>query len=604
MSKAIGINLGERYAVAAHASADGATKVLEGQYGRLEVPCAVGLKRSRGAGDAPETLVGDVAEQNWQLAPKDTIVSVRRLMGHGIADPEVQRVRQWAMYDIVAPTDSTEDSVRVVMGGKQYSPVGIWAQILRKVKEDAEYRFRDEVTHAVIAVPAYFNGAQRDATRRAGLRAGLKMKVLDEPTTAAIAFGIEEKESNEPKYLLVYDLNGGTFDVSVLMSSGHVLFPLNLQGDMWLGGDNFDQAIVEYAMDGIRREYEINPVGNSRLMVALRHAAQAAKERLSSARSADSIVSGCLRDASGDIADIEVEVTCQQYWDLIRGTLEQMMTLTRKAMDTAGLSAENIDTVLLVGKRTYEPAVRSALAEVSDARKVDTTVGATYAVAFGAAIVARCCWDGDGAGAEPGLADLINVSPAYYGTQTGGGKLNVFINKDVPYPTEEPRTQTFYTAAPDQGMVRMPIYARDELEEASANEKQGEAFAILPPGLRARPPVCFQLALDRDCVFQLEAHLEGGTDLRPWVLKGEIDQKAVEVLTQAEREFTARPDPSPAEVQQFRQVRESSFVALLERDHETALRLARRLLVLARAGGAAAGGAPGAGEANREGVSG
>ncbi|MCK5652701.1 MAG: Hsp70 family protein, partial [Gemmatimonadetes bacterium] len=232
MGQMVGIDLGTTNTVIA--IVDGPRpRVLHTREGKPELRSVVSLRRRRGRknapeGDATEILVGDAAYDNWGMAPRDTVLSIKRLMGRGFSDPEIQKVQEWAQFKVVKPSHGTKDSVRVILGDEEYSPSDISAMILKKAKEDAEFRLGEEVTHAVITVPAYFGQIQRDATRIAGLKAGLKViKVLDEPTAAAIAFGTESPDDT-PRTLLVYDLGGGTFDVSLLMVAGNIFAPLNL----------------------------------------------------------------------------------------------------------------------------------------------------------------------------------------------------------------------------------------------------------------------------------------------------------------------------------------------------------------------------------------
>ncbi|MFW6119005.1 MAG: Hsp70 family protein [Planctomycetota bacterium] len=626
MGRHIGIDLGTTNSVAA--IVDGPQpRVLDSRDGRPQIRSVVGLRRRKGKkADGAEVLVGDVAEKNWQLAPEDTIVSIKRLMGRGVADPEVQRIHEWAMYNIVEPSDGTEDSVRVVMGGREYSPIEISAEILRKVKESAEYRLGEDVTHAVITVPAYFSQIQRDATRRAGLRAGLKvMKILDEPTAAAIAFGTEEEDSTEPKYLLVYDLGGGTFDISVLMWAQNVFAPLDLEGDMWLGGDNFDQAIVEHAVGYVQREYGIDPIGNTRFMVALRRAARDAKERLSSARSADLIVAGLLRDEDDDLVDVTMEITADQLEQLTQHLVDRTVALTEKALQSAGIGVEQIHHVLMAGNSTASPIVQQAVEQMFGREKIMRKMHPKYCVAIGAAIVAER-WQGwectapdpSGSGEvcggcnpedatvcqkcgapipdeeqerikvgppedeeKPEALVLGGIAAFNYGTQTEGDKFNVFIQKGDPYPTEEPQTLTFYTQTANERMIRIPVYGGENLERASANEKQGEAFAVLPSRLPAGAAVRVKLTLDGDQVFHLEAHLEDGTDLRPWVLKGETDQKAVEAIRRGQEALDLKANMvGPEEAEPIEKARNDAFEKLQKGDFEGGLDAAERFTEL------------------------
>lgn len=609
MGKIIGIDLGTTNSVAAIA-AGVLPKVLDSREGRPQIRSVVSVKRRKGGRDGDgEFLVGDVAEDNWEMAPRDTIVSVKRLMGRGVADSEVQRIQQWALYKIVQPSDGTKDSVRVIIGGKEYSPIDVSAMILAKIKEDAEFRLGEPVTHAVVTVPAYFSQIQRDATRRAGLKAGLAIiKILDEPTAAAIAFGVESQESSEPKYLLVYDLGGGTFDISVLMWAGNVFAPLNLQGDMWLGGDNFDQVLLEHVVAHIRSEHGIDPVGNARFMVALRRKARAVKERLSSARSADFILPGMLQDREGDLIDVELEITREEFDRLVRPLVDRTVRLTEEALHNAGLTREQVHYVLMAGNATNIPLVQQVMEEMFGREKVLRKIHPKHCVALGAAIVAtrigervvcqgpdpadpeRECGHVNQAGAtrcekcgQPfqleeelavaGAADLIigGIAQFHYGTQTAGDKFNVFIRKNDPYPTENPESQTFYTSMPNQRMISIPVYGGDHLEQASRNEKQGEAFAILPPGLPRDTAVRIKLWLNGDGIFDLTAHLEDGTDLRPWVMQGGADQKAVEAIQEVEQRLHEKAQAlSPAELLAMEQARAEAFDRLRRGDHSGA----------------------------------
>jgi len=373
MGSMIGIDLGTTNSVVA--VLDGPQpRVLDSREGRSQTRSAVGLKLRRrtaeGAGEF-QLLVGDPAFDNWPMAPRHTIVSIKRLMGRAIADPEVQRVRETWQYEIVQPSHGTEDSVRVVMGGRQYSPADVSAMVLGKLKADAELRLGAPVTHAVITVPAYFSEAQKAATREAGQKAGLSViKLLDEPTAAAIAFGMEGAGSDETEYLLVFDLGGGTFDISVLMRAGSVFVPLNLQGDMWLGGDNFNALIVQRVVEHVRRQWSLDPTGNHRFMVSLQAAAQRAKEALSSASSTDIVLPGLLHDADGDLIDVEHTLTRAELEAMIGPSVERAMELTRVAIDKAGLGLEQIGHVLLAGNATMMPLVQREVARMFGPEKV------------------------------------------------------------------------------------------------------------------------------------------------------------------------------------------------------------------------------------------
>ncbi|MDG4597540.1 MAG: Hsp70 family protein [Candidatus Contendobacter sp.] len=665
MGKMVGIDLGTTNTVVA--IIDGPRpRVLDSQEGKPQIRSAVSLKKRKGRKGDPgteEILVGDAAVDNWGMAPKDTVLSVKRLMGRGVADPEVQRIRQRATYAVVEPKDGTKDSVRVVIGGKQYSPIEVSAMILQKVKETAEFRLGEPVTHAVITVPAYFSQIQRDATRKAGLKAGLKViKVLDEPTAAAVAFGVESPDE-EPRTLVVYDLGGGTFDVSVLMLAGNVFAPLNLEGDMWLGGDDFDQKIIDHALQHIKNEYEIDPSQDGRFMAELRKAAQTTKERLTAANSADLLITGLLRDDDDNLLDVDLEITrkeferlivplvgryrecacgaanlredthCAQCGQPLRGPerIGKSLQLVHEAIKNANLTTDQVDYVLMAGNSTIVPLVQREMEAEFGSEKVLRTIHPKHCVALGAAITAR--WVGDrvvcqapdpadpkrecghvndpdaetcaNCGAPLKLAEETDsfvseetpieefdalatqqkprevgrkgqvggIAPYSYGTQTAGDKYNVFIQKGDPYPTEDPKPQTFYTRMPNQRIVSIPVYGGDHLEKASANELQGQALALLPVALPQKTPVRVQLILNSDGIFQVEAWLGDGTRLNPWVMTGESDAKAIENLEQLNQRLV---DPAtrqrlPKVVAAAERERDQVYVRLQRREFDEAL---------------------------------
>jgi molecular chaperone DnaK len=624
MGKMVGIDLGTTNSVVAIVDGPQA-RVLDNKDAKSQTRSAVSLKKRKGkSGGTEEVLVGDTALENWPMAPRDTVISIKRLMGRAAGDPEVQHVRQWAQYKIIEPTDGTKDSVRVVVGGKEYSPIDLSAMILRKLKEDAEFRLGDTITHAVITVPAYFSERQRDATRKAGLKAGMRvMKILDEPTAAAIAFGVDAGDSGEPKTILVYDLGGGTFDISVLMWAGNVFAPLNLEGDMWLGGDNFDQVLVDHVLKHVKEEYSIDGTKNDRFMAQLRKSAQATKERLSNARSADLTVPGLLTDESGDLIDVQLEITREEYERMIQPLVARTVQITEKALKNAGYTAEQIDYVLMAGNSTCLPMVQAAMEKMFKPEKVLRKIHPKHCVAIGAALLAArlrgvVCQAPDkldpkqpcgkvnkpdaniceqcgaslqleeeqagasGSAETTVIPDIVlpggGIAAFSYGAQTAGDKFNVFIRKSEPYPTENPQALTFYTTMPNQRIISIPVYGGDHLDKASANELQGQAFAILPPHLPQDTPVRIKIWLDNDGIFELSSHLEDGTNMHPWILRGEEDSRAAEALEVAERKLAQKGESIPPERRRdLDRARERVFDELRKKDNEQARQHAENL---------------------------
>lgn len=620
MGKIIGIDLGTTNTVVATLDIGG-SRVLQNSENDYITRSAVALHKGN-------LLVGRAAINCWPLVPKDTIISVKRLMGRSVVDPDVEKAKKTVLYKIVEPSDGTKDSIRVLLGGKEYSPVDISAEILKKVKRDAEAVLGGEVTHAVITVPAYFSDKQRNATREAGLRAGLTvMKILDEPTAAAIAFGIDAR-SNDAKTVLVYDLGGGTFDISVLMMSAGAFATLNLEGDMWLGGDNFDQIIVDYAVGRIKSEFGVDAAKDDRFMVILKIEAQKAKELLSNARAASIIIPGVLHDKTGELIDIDIDISREYFEESARPLIERTVQLTRKAVENAHLELGDVDCVIMAGNATSMPAVRQAMAGLFGKEKVLLRIHPKYSVAIGAAMAAaiygavncpkcghdnsnieadrcekcgaalmvaelkRCpsCGFQNGADADkcskcgsPFISVIPNVAPFSYGIQTMGDKFNVFINKSNEYetPAEKRTVKSFYTHSPNQRIVSLPVFGGDDAGKASNNVKQGEAMVILPPKCPAGTEILLKLWLDRDGAFQLSATLgdKERTPLKPCILRGESDQKAVEMMQQGFETLRAKDEGIPPDAKkQADTLLEDALQRFEEGNMPEAQRQAQRLL--------------------------
>src|SRR5260370_10387961 len=380
MAKGIGCDLGTTNSVVAIRQAD--TKVLQSREGQDSIPSVVGWRRD-------QIIVGSLAVDRLIGAPENTIVSIKRLIGRAYRDPEVERVRSRYLYQVVPPFEGTDDDLRVALAGKQYSPIEISSHILRKIKEDAELRLADTVEFAVITVPAYFSDKQRDATRKAGQMAGLKVqKILDEPTAAAIAFGVDNVGANDAANILVYDLGGGTFDISVLTVVGGVFAQLDIEGDMWLGGDDFDHKIMDHVLDYVTATYEVDASRKKRFQVELKKCAEYAKRALSGMTRPDITVLGLLEDKDGNPIDVEVELTRDQFESMIRPDVERTIDLVKTAIENARMEPEHIDHVLLVGGSSCIPLVRKSLIAIFGESKLRTDVDPMKCVAFGAAALA------------------------------------------------------------------------------------------------------------------------------------------------------------------------------------------------------------------------
>lgn len=603
MGKIVGIDLGTTYSVMATVDIGGC-RILHNTENEPQTRSIVGYYKG-------DFLIGTPALRRWPMAPEDTIVSVKRLMGRAVTDPEVQKVQEKYLYKIVEPSDGTKDSVRVKLGGKEYSPADISAMILAKLKKDAEFVLGEEVTHAVITVPAYFSEKQKHATKQAGLKAGLRvMKILDEPTAVAIAYGIDTQEKDS-KFVLVYDLGGGTFDISVLLMGAGSFSPINKEGDMWLGGDNFDQLIVDDVVEQVKYQYGVDPTQNRQFMALLKGEAQKAKETLSQASKAQIFLPAILKDSSGNIINVESEISREQFEKMIKPLVEKTVALTLKAIENAHLSIDDIDYVIMAGNSTCIPMVQQAMVKLFGEKRVLRKVHPKNSVAMGAAIAAaliqgqycdvcghlndfeadKCekCGAGLALIEEPDKKIIIKVdkppigsiAPFNYGIQTLGDSFSIFIEKGDTVPTPEDKiiVQTFYTVFPNQRIISIPVFGGENKEYASKNEKQGEAFAILPPGLPQGTPIRIKLWLNREELFELSAHLEDGTDLKPWILRGEMDQKVRDLLLKCEEASSKIENIiSPEQKKELEKSRNEVFEALKNKNFEEAEKKAEELL--------------------------
>jgi molecular chaperone DnaK (HSP70) len=420
MAKMIGIDLGTTNSVAAHETRTGAEVILN-DFNEKCTPSVVGLYRDG-------FQVGDIVFEAAKKHPEEAIFSVKRLMGRFYDDPNVREVDKRCEYELVKPEDG--DDVRIKIRDKILTPVDVSAMILEKVKSDAERRLGEEVTHAVITVPAYFSMNQRAATRAAGEHAKLRVKtIIDEPTAAAMAFGVDIDPA-VTKTVLVYDLGGGTFDISILFISGQVFTQMAIEGDMWLGGDDFDFAIMDHVIKEVKKEYKVDPSSNKVFKVILKQNAEKAKKQLSQVKSTSITMMNSVPMPNGDSEDVDLELTREQFEDLpissnqikfggvsqdvlkgwledlklngnyadgsvtfgpdtVRNRIKKSILLTRKALKEAGISKDEIDHVLLVGGSTTIPLVQRMLEEEFGPDKIMRNIDPMSCVAVGAAIAAE-----------------------------------------------------------------------------------------------------------------------------------------------------------------------------------------------------------------------
>lgn len=395
MAKAIGIDLGTTNSVVAFKDTSVKTITTGPDNEELCRSCVAVDRRSG------EFVVGNSPYNSWKKYAPNIVVSVKRLIGAGISDNQVQKMKSQKSlypYGIDKLAGGTDESVAVILNGKQYTPEQISAQILRQLKEDVSVKL-GEITHAVITVPAYFNEKQKTATRKAAELAGLKVKrLLAEPTAAAISYGVDKMEKDEEKVFLVYDFGGGTFDLSILVASGGNFIESGAGGDRWLGGDDIDKALMNYVFEQTNKENEVNVQDliedlDDRKRFAfqgeLKKQIEGAKKQLSNSKAASIEIFGELETEDGDMIDIDVSITRDEFENLIRPLIQRTIELVDELLDKTGYPIETIDNILLVGGSSCIPLVRKMLVAKYGEEKILSSEKPMLAIAEGAAILAH-----------------------------------------------------------------------------------------------------------------------------------------------------------------------------------------------------------------------
>lgn len=529
---AIGIDLGTTNSVVAKYDSGQARPSVVTVGGSRSTPSVVGMRQREGR---EELLVGTPA-LNWaKRDPANIILSVKRLMGRDFADPVVAETKDRRSYQIVSGSDD-DPRAHVIVGGKTYTPAEISKLILQRLKQGAAEKLKEDITHAVITVPAYFKEAQRAATREAGEQAGLIVKrIIDEPTAAAIAFGLELGEGDRRR-VLVYDLGGGTFDISILNTArddeGHNHFQvLDFIGDNWLGGDDFDLLIVNRIIDWVRRNADVDPSDSAEFLFLAQKAAEEAKRELSEVDTADIIIPAAFR-ASGGPVDVEMTLTRDEFEADIAPLVNRTNKLVREALDRQNLAPDDISDVLLVGGSTLVPKVYEAVEGFFGKSRVRKSIDPMECVALGAGILAEtlrgveclaCTMINDESADEckkcrQSLVSARSAGDTHVYDITGmalgvaavrGAKADVFvpiIPRNHPYPMSEPMRHTF--EATDGRLIRVPVYEGDQAV-ASENQEQGVIEYELPEEIDIHTRVDVTFLFDRNRVLHVTVTVPG-----------------------------------------------------------------------------------------------
>lgn len=483
MGKIIGIDLGTTNSAMAYMSGGKPNIIPNSQGGRL-TPSVVAVD------DKGEILVGSPAKNQAVTNPEGTVYSVKRLIGRSWDDPEVKKDKELLPFEM---RRSKSDGIEVKMGDKWYTPQEISAKILAKMKKDAEEFLGEKVTEAVITVPAYFDDSQRQATKDAGKIAGLEVKrIVNEPTAAALAYGLDSKKDEK---IVIFDLGGGTFDISILEIGDGVFEVLSTNGDTLLGGDDFDQKIIDKLVKDFEDKEGVDLKEDRTALQRLKEAAEKAKIELSTSEETEINIPYITATSSGP-KHLKVSMTRADLEKLTLDLIEKTVEPCKKALKDANLEIEDIDEVLLVGGMTRMPAVVKKIKEIFG-KEPNKSVNPDEVVAIGAAI------QGGVLGGDVKDITLLDVTPLSLGLETLGGVMTKLIERNTTIPVE--KKQIFSTAVDNQPGVEIHVL-QGEREMASDNKTLGRFILDgIPPAPRGVPQIEVTFAIDANGILNVSA---------------------------------------------------------------------------------------------------
>jgi molecular chaperone DnaK len=483
MAKIIGIDLGTTNSVAAVMSG-GEPIVIPSAEGERLVPSVVAMNKNN------ERLVGRVARNQAITNPQNTIFSVKRFMGRKTGDPEVERTRQRVPYGVA---EAANGDVRVQLGGKEYSPPEVSAMILAKIKADSEAYLGEPITQAVITVPAYFNDAQRNATKDAGKIAGLEvLRIINEPTASSLAYGLDKKKN---EVIAVYDLGGGTFDVSILDVGDGVFQVRSTSGDTFLGGDDFDLRLMDYLIEQFKKDNGIDLHNDRQSLQRLKEAAEKAKIELSTVMQTEINLPYLTADASGP-KHLVMTLSRSKLEQLTADLVDRTIAPVKQALSDAGLSAGDIHEVVLVGGMTRMPAIQDRV-RAFFGKDPHKGVNPDEVVAIGAAIQAGVL------GGEVKDILLLDVTPLTLAIETLGGVATPQIERNTTIPTR--KSQVFSTASDSQTQVEIHVL-QGERSMAADNKSLGKFILDgIPPAPRGVPQIEVTFDVDANGILKVSA---------------------------------------------------------------------------------------------------